>query len=225
MQHFPSSGPATTAATATAPAIPLGVTHPTQGPLGLGHEGTDQSHADPTSSTPKRPLAPALVECGHREPNPPGDGVPLLSGKGWVGKSTPILTGVIPAQEGCQRQIPLLAPLFRQAVGREGEAGSQAHDQVSDWKRWDRSRAAKCSSASEGDRPPSSCNTDCRASATAAGISLAFLEREQDTMEGEQELGGRAAAPVLWESAVTVAKPITEQWDPASSCHRLPGTG
>lgn len=39
--------------------------------------------------------------------------------------------------------------------------------------------------------------------------------------------GGRAAAPVLQdqESAVSVAKPTTEQWEPALSCHRLPGTG
>lgn len=113
--------PATTAATAMAPALPLGGTHPThRDPWGWGMRGQISPTLKPTSNTPKRPLAPALVECGHREPNPPRDGVPLLSGKGWLGKSIPILTGVISAQEGCQRQIPVLAPLFRQSVGRGG---------------------------------------------------------------------------------------------------------
>lgn len=96
----------------------------------------------------------------------------------------------------------------------KGDAGSQAYDQVSDWKRWDRSRAAKCSSASEGDRPPSSCNTDCRASATAAGICLAFLEeRVGGMMEGEQGNWGHACIPSaparqpISGAAVPAAKP------------------
>lgn len=75
-----------------APAVPSGATHPTQGPLGLGHTGADQSHAETNQQHPKRPLAPALVGCGHREPNPGGDGGPPVlpwpcccqGGAGWV---------------------------------------------------------------------------------------------------------------------------------------------
>lgn len=77
----------------------------------------------------------------------------------------------------------------------KGEAGSHAYDQVSDWKRWVCSRAVKYFSASEGDRPPSSCNTDCKASATAAGICLAFLEERAGDVIGKQENQGRIHIP------------------------------
>lgn len=151
---------------------------PHRHPRGWGMWGRSvPRHSQPAA--PPRDLWPCSGGAWAQGAKPPRRWGPpttlalLLSGRGWLGKFTPTLAGAIPVQERRQRQIPLLAPLFRQSVGQgRREPG---HDQVSDWKRCDRSRAVKCSCASEGDRPPSSCNTDCRASATAAGISLAFL--------------------------------------------------
>lgn len=74
----------------------------------------------------------------------------------------------------------LLCAYMHSAVERTaGPARGWDYDQVSDWKRWDRSKAARYSSASEEDRPPSRWNTVFRASATPAGISLAFLEEKK----------------------------------------------
>lgn len=177
MQHFPSSGPATNSGHGSSSAP--GCHPPHTGTLGAGAHGADQCHATANQQHPLRDLWPCSGGAWAQGAKPPRKWGPpaalalLLSGRGWLGKSTPTLAGAIPVQERRQRQIPLLAPLFRQSVGQgRWEPG---HDQVSDWKRCDRSKAVKCSCACEGDRPPSSCNTDCRASATAAGISLAFL--------------------------------------------------
>lgn len=178
------------------------------------------------SSLPlQRPLALNWGQSGHREPGLthslrrfpcPGMG---------LGECMPsALAGITSAQGQCQRRIVLLAPLFRHS---SGGAGSQAYDQVSDWKRWDRSRADKYSSASEGDRPPSSCSTDCRASATAAGICLAFLEEKARGVTGG---AGKPRHIHLPPAPVRQPDPVPQhtaclQWEPASPtvwapCHQ-----
>lgn len=105
-----------------APAVPLGATHPTQGPLGLGHTGADQSHAEPNQQHPQETSGPCSgglwaqgAKPWRRWGSPCAAVALLLPGRGWLGKSTLTQSGVTPAQEGCQRQIPLLAPLFRQS--------------------------------------------------------------------------------------------------------------
>lgn len=58
---------------------------PHRHPWGWGRKGQISPMLKPISSTPKRPLAPALVECGHREPNPQEMGSPCCKGRaGWV---------------------------------------------------------------------------------------------------------------------------------------------
>lgn len=107
----------------------------------------------------------------------------------------------------------------------KGEAGSHAYDQVSDWKRWVCSRTVKYFSASEGDRPPSSCNTDCKASATAAGICLAFLEeRAGDVMHPHSLCSNEAASPCSWPHCPFTSLAIRADtelgwWEPASPCN------
>lgn len=209
---------------------------------------------EPDSSIPpQRLLASAPAGCGHGDPGsthtkpnarsqevgspcPPG---PCCHQRraGWVIPAPP--PGPCPGWEnlrpGVMPETDRFAASFIQAeLTGKGQAGNQAYDQVSDWKRWDRSRAVKCSSASEGDRPPSSCNTICKASDTAAGICLAFLEERVGGMTRgragklgthlQPQCSGKAAhqrgsSPCGRTHRPPDAAAAAGQWEPASPCN------
>lgn len=101
---------------------------PHRDPRGWGMWGRCVPHRSQPAEPP-RDLWPLLwwgVGTGSQSPQEMGSPHchgPAAVRRGWLGKSTPTLAGVIPAQERCQRQIPLLAPLFRQREGRQ-EPGS-----------------------------------------------------------------------------------------------------
>lgn len=148
----------------------------------------------------------------------------LLSERGWLGKSTPILAGVIPAQERCQRQIPLLAPLFRQWEGRQGARLTT---------RFQTGSAGTVPGLLNAPLLPMGTGHPPAATLTAGPQPLLLASawhswgESRTQWRANRNTGGRAAAPVLQdqESAVPVAKPTTGQWEPASSCHKLPDTG
>lgn len=181
---------------------------------GPGSWKSQDSSSDPHRSQPAAsqhrelsPLPQQGADTGSQaSPTPPGEGSPCplwpcchWGRAGWVNPTPP--PDLCPGWENLSpRMMPeadhFAGSFIQTQLTGKGEAGSQAYDQVSDWKRWVCSRAVKYFSASEGDRPPSSCNTDCKASATAAGICLAFLEeRAGDVMEGKQENLGHIHIP------------------------------
>lgn len=98
----------------------------------LPHTGTpraDQSHAKANQQHPQETSGSGGgvgtgSQTSQEKGFPPTAMALLLSGTGWLGKPSPILAGIIPAQERHQRQTPLLAPLFRQSVGR-GRQGAR----------------------------------------------------------------------------------------------------
>lgn len=191
MQHFPSSGPATNSGHGSSNAP--GCHPPHTGTPGAGARGADQCHATANQQHPQETSGPALVGRGHREPNPPGDGVPPLpwpcccqGGAGWVNPPPPWLGQSQPKKDARGRSLCWL--LYSGSLwGRGG--GSQV------MTRFQTGSAATVPGLLNAPVLPRGTGHPPAATPTAGPRPPLLASpwhswgREQGTMEGEQENG------------------------------------